>query len=318
MRLLYVFFARLFKLFLIVVLAGITWFTYEFTNRPGLEEYARYIAAPAVKGLTIRWLGTAAVLVSDGETSLLIDPYFSRPSLRTLFTQKIKPDEPLVREWLVRSGAIHPDAVLVSHSHIDHALDAPFIAKETGADILGSASTAVIAEGQGVLEGQIKTVVPGKAVTYGKFTVRFIKSQHGGWFPQGKNIAAPFFSPTWAFNYRMGEVYSILIEHPEGTILHHASAGFIPGNLDNYRADVVLLGIALRPDLQTYMQNVVLPVHAKTVIPIHWDDFFLPLGKPLKPLPAVKLNRFFHDMKTYYPAIKVRTLPLNVRVKPSL
>jgi L-ascorbate metabolism protein UlaG (beta-lactamase superfamily) len=42
------------------------------------------------------------------------------------------------------------DLVLITHTHYDHALDAPYIASKTGATIIGTESTYHFARGQGV------------------------------------------------------------------------------------------------------------------------------------------------------------------------
>jgi L-ascorbate metabolism protein UlaG (beta-lactamase superfamily) len=56
------------------------------------------------------------------------------------------------------------------------------------------------------------------------------------------------------------------------------------------KADVVLLGIGTmgqRTDAyrQDYWREVVQATGAKRVIPIHWDDFWLPADQPMQALP---------------------------------
>ena len=74
------------------------------------------------------------------------------------------------------------------------------------------------------------------------------------------------------------------------------SAGFQPGALQDVRAEVVMLGIgALGPQTDAYRdaywREVVAAVGARRVIPIHWDDFWVPAGEPMKPMPAA-VDRF--------------------------
>ena len=100
-------------------------------------------------GVDVTWLGTAGVLVSDGRTGILIDPYVSRSGmLKVLLGSALSPDRELVRQWVGRLGAGSIQAVVVSHSHFDHALDAPFFALETGALLMGSESTLNVGRGQ--------------------------------------------------------------------------------------------------------------------------------------------------------------------------
>jgi L-ascorbate metabolism protein UlaG (beta-lactamase superfamily) len=56
-------------------------------------------------------------------------------------------------------------------------------------------------------------------------------------------------------------------------------------------ADVVMLGIgALGSQSESYRdaywREMVTGVGAKRVIPIHWDDFWIPSDGPMQPLPA--------------------------------
>jgi L-ascorbate metabolism protein UlaG (beta-lactamase superfamily) len=77
------------------------------------------------------FLGTSTVLITDGESSILVDGFLSRPSLRRLLTG-VRPDEAAIGAALRRAGIDRLDVVAVSHSHVDHALDAPIVADKTG------------------------------------------------------------------------------------------------------------------------------------------------------------------------------------------
>jgi L-ascorbate metabolism protein UlaG (beta-lactamase superfamily) len=286
--------------------------------RPGLPAYKshHYVSAPAASGaLTATWFGVTAVLLSDGEHALFIDPFFSRPPglFNMIRNAEIAPDEALIATWLKRAGIAKLDAVLVSHSHFDHAMDAGIVAKLTGALLIGSESTANIGRGAGLSESQIASVKSGDVAKLGPFKITFVESKHAGatgGAPTG-DITAPLAPPFHYLDYKQGGTYSILIEHPQGTVLHHGSAGFVPGVLKLRHADAVFLGIALLPDLRTYLGETVDAVGAKRVIPVHWDDFTRPLDQPLAPMPgAVKLNAFFEDMAQERPDLAVQTLDL--------
>ena len=110
-------------------------------------------------------------------------------------------------------------------------------------------------------------------------------------------------------SYRLGGTYSILIRHPWGTTLHHASAAIRENMFESVRADVVLLGIAGRQDTEEYLHQVVDAVGARRVIPIHFDDFFSPVDEPLEPIFRVNLNEFFRTAEAHRPRLDVETLP---------
>jgi L-ascorbate metabolism protein UlaG (beta-lactamase superfamily) len=285
--------------------------------RPGLEGYGAraYTAQPAAGALTARWLGVTAVLLSDGAHAVLVDPFFTRPRgfWRLVLNRPIAPDEALIKDWLARAGVTRLDAVLVSHSHYDHAMDAGVVARLTGATLMGSASTLSIGRGAGLPEAQLQALNFGP-VSFGPFQVTFIESRHAGatgGAPTGE-IMRPLVPPAPYLDYRQGGTYSILIAHPRGRVLHHGSAGYVPGALKDFRADVVFLGVALLPELPAYLGEVVDAVGAHRVVPIHWDDFTRPLDEPPRPFPlVVRLDRFFKNMAEQRPDLAVQTLELN-------
>lgn len=300
-------------LLLLAALAGTAaWWAWDF--RPGLPQEAahRYASTPTANSLTATWFGVTAVLLADGEHAIFIDPFFTRPPglLNMARNATIAPDEALIRQSLARANVKTLDAVLVSHSHFDHAMDAAVVARLTHARLAGSPSTANIGRGGGLPESMIDVVTPGEPRQYGSFRVTFIASQHAGASggrPTG-DITAPLSPPATYLDYKQGGTYSILVEHAQGSLLHHGSAGFVPGALNGRHADVVFLGVALLPDLDGYLANVVDAVGAHRVIPVHWDDFTRPLSQPLTPMPvAVRLDRFFDGMSRR-PDLSVQTL----------
>lgn len=287
---------------------------YVYTVRPGLDQEAahRLESPPRPGALTATWFGVSGVLLTDGTSAIFVDPFLTRPAgfLNLVRNAPIAPDVPLIRDVLARAGVSRLDAVLVSHSHYDHAMDAGVVAQMTGARLAGSASTANIGRGAGLDDSMIDVIAPGHALQFGAFKVTFIEGKHAGASggrPTG-DIEAPLQVPATYLDYRQGGTYSILIEHPQGTILHHGSAGYVPGALAGRRADIVFLGIALLPDLGDYLANVVDAVGAKRIVPVHWDDFTRPLSQPFKPFPlAVRLDKFFDAMQKR-PALAVQTL----------
>jgi L-ascorbate metabolism protein UlaG (beta-lactamase superfamily) len=314
-------FPRLLRTFLVaLVLATAVVFALIWYVRPGLDAYAarHYAAEPGPGALTATWFGVTAVLLSDGAHSVFVDPYFTRPTgfWRMASNRPIAPDEALIESWLARAGVRELDAVLVSHSHFDHALDAGVVARLTGARLAGSPSTLNIGRGAGLAESRLVPMDSGSTRTFGSFKVTFVGSRHAGatgGAPTG-DILAPLTPPARYLDYKQGGSYSILIAHPQGRVLHHGSAGFVRGALAGRRADVVFLGIALLPDLPAYLAEVVDAVGARRVMPTHWDDFTRPLAAPIKPFPiVVRLDTFF-DAMAQRPEIAVQTLEPGRRV----
>jgi L-ascorbate metabolism protein UlaG (beta-lactamase superfamily) len=272
------------------------------------------------QGLTITWLGTAGVLISDGQTGILIDPYVSRSGMsKIIFSMSLVPNIELIRAWTERLGKRTIRAVIVSHSHFDHSLDAPFFARESGAPLVGTQSTLNIGRGAGLREQELKLVKPGDSMTIGRFTIRFIESSHGpvfGSVPYPGVIEKPLAQPARPKDYKLGGVFGILVMHPAGTILHHGSAGYIPGMYDSVRADLVLLGIAGRGDTIKYLSEVPLRVKANMVIPVHFDNFFKPIEDGMSFLPAsIHFNEFCETARGYKSSFTLRTLPIGKPVR---
>ncbi|MBN2160513.1 MAG: MBL fold metallo-hydrolase [Spirochaetes bacterium] len=274
--------------------------------------------------VTITWLGTAGVHLSDGDTSLLIDPYVSRfGMLRVGLGLPLRADQDLIRQWAGRLGSDNIGAVLVSHSHFDHSVDAPFFALHAGAPLIGSESTLNVGRGAGLPEKLLKPAMPGRQFRVGSFSITFIESGHGpvlfNRVPYPGTIDSPLALPARAAAYRLGGVYGILVKHPSGTILHHGSAGFIPGMYERTRADVLLLGIAGRGNTERYLNEVALKIAPQILIPVHHDNFFKPMEKGFYPLGNARIDEFIRTAAkhasltiTLLPfARQVSILPLN-------
>lgn len=277
------------------------------------------IAAASAGAVTATWLGVSAVLLRDGDSAILIDPFFTRkPAKLGLLTNRpVSPNTARIRHWLDRLEIDRLDAVVVSHAHYDHALDAGVVARLTGAQLLGSQSTAQIGRGAGLGEDRITVVEEGAPIQVGSFRLRFIASRHAGATggrPRG-TIAQPLVPPAGPLAYRMDATWSIEIVHPRTRLLHHGSAGFVAGALETVRVDTVLLGVALIDDLPAYLEAVVGNVRPAQVYALHWDDFTRPLSEPLRPLPfGVDLSAFFTGARSQYPGIGFHTLPLGEAV----
>lgn len=277
---------------LLLIAAG--WLYLRITDHPDLSAYDRYRLQPSAGAggprVEITFLGVSTLLIDDGTTALLTDGFFTRPSKAATLLGRIAPDPALIAATLDRLQVKRLAAVIAVHSHYDHAMDAPEVARRTGALLIGSESTANIARGWNLPADQMRLATPGEVMTFGAFRVTLLESRH---FPHGMamgEITAPLVPPVRADDYKEGGSYSVLIEHPLGSLLVQGSAGWLDGALAGRRAEVVLLGVGgmgTRDDAyrDAYWREVVDAVGARCVIPVHFDDFTLPLDQPLRPMP---------------------------------
>jgi L-ascorbate metabolism protein UlaG (beta-lactamase superfamily) len=114
-------------------------------------------------------------------------------------------------------------------------------------------------------------------------------------------IREPLVPPARATAYLEGGSFSLIVEHQGRRMLVQGSAGFEAGALADTRAEVVFLGmggLGTKDDSyrDAYWRQVVEPVQARRVIPIHWDDFSRPLDEPLRPMPRL-LDDFATSMQ---------------------
>lgn len=264
-------------------------------GRPDIARHAaRFDLPPAAADapVTISWMGVSTLLVDDGTTALMTDGFFSRPGLLAVGLRPIAPSMPRITESLRRAGVDRLAAVLPVHTHFDHALDSAVVADLTGADLVGGVSAANVARGHGLAEDRIVVAAPGAEMRFGTFGVTLLESDHcpPDRFPG--TITAPVVPPAKASAYRCGEAWSTLIHHrPSGRrLLIQGSAGFVPGALAGRDAEVAYLGVGQLgvqspAYIRQYWDQTVRAVGARTVVLIHWDDFFRPLSEPLRALP---------------------------------
>jgi L-ascorbate metabolism protein UlaG (beta-lactamase superfamily) len=249
--------------------------------------YPEYESRP--DAVTVTWFGVSTLLFDDGETQVLIDGFFSRPSIADIvFGVGVQSNAAQINYILDEYDMRRLAAIIPVHSHFDHAMDIGAIANRSSASILGSESTAQVARGSGVPEDQIVVAENGSEYTFGEFTVTLIASSHapigwGGSVPFAGVIEAPLEVPAPVSAWREGGSYSIVIRHTQGTTLVQGSAGFLPGALDDVAADVVLLGTfgleSLGRDYtEQYWLALVTSTGAKRILPVHFEDYTRPFG----------------------------------------
>ncbi|KAJ0109305.1 hypothetical protein J7T55_009637 [Diaporthe amygdali] len=262
--------------------------------------------------LQATFVGVSTILFSAGQDAILIDGFFTRPSYLPVFLGKIQPDEKIVAESLTRLGVAEAEmetetspksdsrtlhAVLVAHTHFDHALDAPLVCKRTGARLVGSESLHNLGRGQGVPEGQIVLARDGAVLDYGALRVRVWEGIHSPGDVAPGDIEGPLAMPTPFKALKTGRCYSFLVEHRGRRAFVHPSANYVKdkfggvGEVDWLFLGVGVLGKQSADFRDEYWKEVVEVLGPKHVVPIHWDNFWKPLSTPLLPLPWF-LDRF--------------------------
>lgn len=281
-------------------------------NAPVWNENA---LVPAGQGkVRVRWLGTAGFAIEHEGTVVLIDPYLTRASLRDCVFSHLEPDHTAIVRHVPRASAI-----VVGHTHFDHVLDVPAIARHTGAEVFGSRSAAALCLASGVPANKVRDVErnPGSepvTAEVGPFTLRFLPSAHSrfmlGRVPFPGEITDCDDVPLRAERYRCGAVFAVEIRVAGRTLLHVGSAELVTGMATRKEPDLLMLCVAgwtSSPDLPERVASAFSP---RNVLLSHWDDFFRPLGEPARALPAMAMPRLVDRLGKATREANIGTLPL--------
>ncbi len=205
--------------------------------------------------------------------------------------------------------------VLVGHTHFDHAVDAPAIARRFGCLAYGSDSLARLMRLHGLGE-QAVVVTPYEDYELGPFRVSFTPSRHsklllGAKVPFDGELTCDHLDSLAPGAYRCGQVWGILIEVGGVRLYHQGSADLLdealrppPGGID-----VFLAGVAGRNFTDDYWQRILPKLDPALIVPTHYDDFFVPLGESQEPIANVKLAELPEEIGAVSRDAQVAALP---------
>lgn len=245
-------------------------------------------ASEQTKGkLYAQFFGASTISITDGNHSIMIDGFFTRQGyLKTVIT-RMKSNKETVQATLSKAEIERIDALLVSHSHYDHALDSENTALITGAVLMGSERTIDLSP-----KSKSKKINVDEILLIGDFKISFYETPHVNKGNFLKNAEKLLLWSTGGSRFQeKAEVYSFFLQHPKGNTLIIPSSGFPSGIKLPVKADTVFLSIGLLSNqslayIEDYWQYAVVETCAKRVIPIHWDNFSKPLKKAIATSPA--------------------------------
>jgi len=261
-------------------------------DRAALRELAATpLGLPA--GLEITWLGVSGYRLTYEGVALFIDPYVSRVPMRDLLLRRPATPDALMVDRFLSAGDREVAGVLVGHTHFDHAVDAPAVARRYGANAYGSASLAHLMRLHGLGDLAVE-VVSHQPYELGPFVVRFVPSRHskllfGRKVPFDGELTCEHLHGLAPAAYRCGQVWGIRIDVAGTSLYHQGSADVLDGELTDGPVDVFLAGIAGRSVTPRYWERILPRLDPRVVVPTHYDDFFAPLGRRLSFVGRVKL-----------------------------
>ena len=201
------------------------------------------LRAQPSRPITVQWLGHAAFeITSSGGTKLLIDPFIS--------------NNPSTPDSLKHLRRYKPDAILVTHSHDDHSLDAKAISQLSGAKVI-SAYEWVNAQGFPASQAMGGNV--GGTIQVGDVIVHIVPAMHSS---------------------EPGRALGFVLEFADHRTLYHTGDTWIFGDMaliqEFYRPNIILLGVGGGPyteDPRIAKLAVDRYFKPDVIIPMHYGTF---------------------------------------------
>jgi L-ascorbate metabolism protein UlaG (beta-lactamase superfamily) len=236
------------------------------------------------RGVELEWLGVAGYRLSCERQTLYIDPYVSRVPLSSVLRREQALAQPQLHERLLTAPG-EVAGVLVGHTHFDHAIDVPQLARRYGCLAYGSSSLMNLMRLYG-LGQQAVEVKPYHRYELGPFVVTFVPSLHsklllGLKVPFDGELTCEHMDALSPSAYRCGQVWGIHIEVAGMTLYHQGSANLIDEALRHHDVDVFLAGIAGRSFTRDYWRRILPALSPRTIVASHFDDFFRPPDAPM-------------------------------------
>jgi L-ascorbate metabolism protein UlaG (beta-lactamase superfamily) len=255
--------------------------------------------SPAMTTVRARHLGAAGWELIAGQTTILLDPYLSRLRYRSRFgtldtpalpgdTRRIfGPDDELVPDTAaIDTHVTRADFILHSHSHFNHTLDMPHIARKTGAVVVGTESTINLARAGSVPEAQLVAVRGGEDLEFGALSVNVVPSLHsalnGKHYFDSRVVARSFSGPRRMSNDVEGGTLAYFLRVAGQQILWFGSMNYIEREIEGLRPDVVFIAAARqRLEIHDYTRRLLRATgFPPLVVATHWDEQSLPFGAP--------------------------------------
>jgi L-ascorbate metabolism protein UlaG (beta-lactamase superfamily) len=234
----------------------------------------------------LTYLGNAGWQITDGKTIVLVDPYltqFRHPPAPATTGRPTDPQTLIAPDTEEIDAKIRrADYILVTHGHLDHALDAPYIAKKTGATIIGSETVANLARAYDVPDAQIIVVRGGEDYAFGVFSLKVIPSIHSALFHKhyfsnrlAGNAPPGLEAPLKAGDFVEGQSVAYLLRLAGHEVLAMGSMNYIEREMEGLRPDIALVGANKeRLEIYDYTRRLMRALgNPVVVMPTHWDGY---------------------------------------------
>ena len=194
----------------------------------------------------------------------------------------------------------------------------PYIAKITGATVIGTESLANLLRAHGLPNEQIITVKGGEDYSFDNFSVKVLPSLHSAlrkkqYFSSDiipKNVKTPMQIKEFV----EGNSLMFYFRFNNDKILTMGSMNFLENEIKGLNPNILLAGSAnSRKDIYNYTERLLsLTNYPSIIIPTHWDDFRVPYGASQKNAAESKAFPFIEEVKILSPKSKT-FLPVHLK-----
>jgi L-ascorbate metabolism protein UlaG (beta-lactamase superfamily) len=204
--------------------------------------------------MEIKFHGQSCFELSDGDVTLLIDPF-------------LKPNNPVA---VATADEVQPTHIALSHGHADHMADVVPVAKRTGAHCIAMVELANWLEGQGL--ENVSDPNFGGTVSFEGGSVKLVPAWHTNTIPGSEE--APYSAE---LGIVMGPAAGMIVKLG-GKTIYHAGDTCLFGDMkliaERDPVDIALLPIGGHYTMDRHDAVVAAQfVGADTVIPMHYDTF---------------------------------------------
>ncbi len=269
------------------------------------------LSASLGAAVDLRYFTGSTLLLEDGATSILFDPAFTRPGiLHWLNLSDFRSDELLVARVLKENKIDRLDAVFASHSHFDHVIDAPLVSRLAKATFYTDPSSEIIAKAHGDPKIVTRPVRDGEPVTLGAFRVTPLLREHSKILHVYPFLPGPVPEDFdfGFYDYKVGQTWFYLIEHPLGTILLDQAAEMNLEKLGGRVGEVHVLiqGISNRKGDESVLDGYAKHLKPRIYVPNHFDNFFFAFDpKTETRLPFLGMEELLRKLRGAYPKLEV-------------
>jgi L-ascorbate metabolism protein UlaG (beta-lactamase superfamily) len=240
---------------------------------------------PLPDGLDLRWLGVAGYRLSYQGHALYIDPYISRAPLGAVLAGKPALPDPGLHDRVLGTESDQVVGILIGHTHFDHAVDVPLLARRWNTKAYGSSSLQRLMALHNEADRAVR-IVPRHVYELGPFEVTFHPSEHsklmlGFKVPFDGELSCEHLEALSPQAYKCGDIYGIRIAVAGVSFYHQGSANLIEDEVPRGGVDVFLAGIAGRSFTPNYWGRILPRLEPHTVVASHFDDFFRQVDDPL-------------------------------------